>query len=260
MAEYSTEDARFAANIVERLINRQAEGLELEQDVVVSDVESDANAFSDDLSLLQEFDARVPAVRIAGEMVPVSLGFAIGRTERSAQFLPFGYMSRRPWRGHPFLHEYMYEFLRPILRNEKEFEGFTSMDPEEARVTFAKRATDFVATRIAAVRRFRNHDRDQTGQRPSLLNLRQLLRGHQVMTPGCHFTVSANSAGLRVFWSGAYYVTPNNFNHPTTPTSSVLQSGTYIFGVDGGAYGNNIAWDLNCVVSLPGQPYAHLNF
>jgi hypothetical protein len=260
MAEYSPDDAKYAANIVARLTNREAEGLDLEQDVVVSDVESDANAFSDDLSLLQEFDARAPAVRIAGEMVPVSLGFAIGRSERSSQFPPFGYMGRRPWRGHPFFHEFMYEFLRPILRNERGIDGFTSMDREEARVTFVARATDFVATRIAAVRRFRNQDRDQTWQRSSPLNLRQLLRGRQVTTPGCHFTVSANSDGLRVFWSGAYYVTPNNFNHPTSPTSSVLQSGTYIFGVDGGAYGNNIEWDLNCVVSLPGQPYAHLNF
>ena len=79
-------------------------------------------------------------------------------------------------------------------------------------------------------------------------------------TPGCNFTVSTNSTGLRVFWSGAYRVSPNYFNHPTTPTVSVLQSGTYVFGVDGGAYGNQIQWDLNAVVTLPGNPNVHLNY
>jgi hypothetical protein len=212
------------------------------------------------LLLLQDFNADMPAVHIAGEKVPVSLGFAIGGSAGSPLFPLFGYSLGRPWRGHPFFHEYMYEFLRPILRGERPLDGFTSMDREEARATFVRRATDFVATRIAAVRGFRNRAPDQAGPRPSVLSLRQVLRGRQVATPGCHFTVSSNSSGLRVFWSGAYYVTPNNFNHPTSPTSSVLQSGTYIFGVDGGAYGNNIQWDLNCVVSLPGLPYAHLNF
>ena len=236
MAEYSREDAEYAANIVERLTKGEPEGLKLEPDVVVSDVESDANAFSDDLSLLQEFNANMPAVHIAGETVPVSLGFAIGQSTRWPLFPRFA----RPWRNHPFFYDYMYQFLQPILRDERGLDGFTSMNREEARATFVSRATDFVATRIAAVRGFRNRDSDETGRRPSLLNLRQLLRGPQVATPGCQFTVSSNSNGLRVFWSGAYYVTPNNFNHPTSPTSSVLQSGTYIFGVDGVAYGNNI--------------------
>jgi hypothetical protein len=256
MAEYSRQDAEYAANIVRRLTSREAEGLELEPDLVVSDVESDANTFSGDLSLLEDFNANMPAVPIAGEMVPVSLHFAMGR---SAPW-PWPFGSDRPWRHQPFFQEYVYEVLRPILRDEGGIGGFTLMGREEARATFVRRATDFVATRIAAVRGYRNRDRDQTWLRPSLLSLPQLLRGRRVATPGCHFTVSSNSNGLRVFWSGAYYVTPNNFNHPTSPTSSVLQSGTYIFGVDGGAYGNNIQWDLNCVVSLPGQPYAHLNF
>jgi hypothetical protein len=259
MAEYSHEDSEYAANIVQRLTNQEAEGLELEPDVVVSDVESDANAFSEDLSLLEEFNANMPAVRVADETVPVSLGFVMSQSARwpPVPFL-FGPGIGRPWRRDPYFYEYMSEFLR---RDERGFDGFLSMSREEARATFVRRATDFVATRVAAVRGFRNRrEGDQTRQRPSLLNLRQLLRGRQVTTPGCHFTVSSNSNGLRVFWSGAYYVTPNNFNHPTSPTSGVLQSGTYIFGVDGGAYGNNIQWDLNCVVSLPGSPYAHLNF
>ncbi len=135
------------------------------------------------------------------------------------------------------------------------------MSREEARETFIRRATDFLARRIAFVRALR----DQRGPQTlwlglSFLRFRQLTRGPQITTPGCTFTVSSNSSGLRVFWSGAYYVKPHYFNHPTSPTSSVLQSGTYIFGVDGGAYGSNIQWDLNAVVSLPGSPFVHLNY
>lgn len=202
MADYSREDAAYASRIVERLLNNEAEGLELESDLAVSDVESDAGTFSDELSLYEEFKADVPAVKIADDTVPVSLQTVLGQSER--------------W---------------PLL-----------------------------AIRIASVREFRSNAARPAWHRPSMLTLRQFIRGPQIGTPGCHFTVSTNSSGLRVFWSGAYYVTPNNFNHPTTPTSSVLQSGTFIFGVDGGAYGNSVQWDLNLVVTLPGLPYAHLNF
>jgi len=51
MADYSPHDAENARFIVERLLSRQTEGLELEPNVVVSDVESDARAFSDQLEL-----------------------------------------------------------------------------------------------------------------------------------------------------------------------------------------------------------------
>ncbi len=260
MADYSEDDSRYATRIVERLVSREAENLELEPDVVVSDLESDAVAFSDDLSILEEFDANMPAMFVAGEPVPVSLDFAIGGSDRGPSFPFLGLRRARPWRGHPFFHEFFYEYLRPILREERQFDGFTSMNREKARTTFVRGASDFLATRIAAVRRFRNADRGSVWHRPSLLSFRQRLRGPQVPTPGCNFTVTTNSIGLRVFWSGAYRVSPNYFNHPTSPTSSVLQSGTYVFGVDGGAYGNNIQWDHNCVVSLPGLPHAQLNF
>ncbi len=71
MADYSPDDSAYATRIVERLINREAEGLNLEPDIVVSDVESDANVFSDELSLLEELNSNFPAVPIAGETVPV---------------------------------------------------------------------------------------------------------------------------------------------------------------------------------------------
>jgi hypothetical protein len=259
MADYSREDSEYAERIVNRLISREVEGMEIEPGLAVSDVEENANVFSDELAFLEQFDAEVPAAKVADEKVPVSLQVALGDYYSRSPFPPFGFGKGRPWRGHPFFYEEMYDTLRYQLR-ERRFNGFTSMDRQEARTTFQRRAVDFVATRVSAVRDLRNNEPRQPWHRATLLNIRQSLLGSPAPTPGCHFTVSTNSSGLRVFWSGAYYVTPNNFNSPTTPTTSVLQSGTYLFGVDGGAYGNTIQWDLNLVVTLPGPPYAHLNF
>ena len=254
MADYSREDSAHAEGIVSRLMSGEPGPTEFEQGLAVSDLEQDARVFSDEMALLEDFDAPCPAARIGDEKVPVSLQTAIGPWPA---FPPFGY--RRYWRRNPYFYEEMRAALRYFAEGY-EVNGFTSMDREQARSTFAKRATDFLATRVAAVRIWQKGERSQPWQGLTLLNLRPSLAGAPAPTPGCHFTVSTNSSGLRVFWSGAYYVSSNNFNSPTTPTTSVLQAGTYIFGVDGGAYGNTIHWDLNLVVSLPGIPYAHLNY
>jgi hypothetical protein len=258
MAEYSGPDAEYAARIVQRLLGRETEGLELEPDLAISDIESDASTFLEELEFLEQANLPVPAVRIAEEKVPVSLSFALGGSSEWALAPPFRFLGRRR-RGDPFYYEYFYDLLRR-LRDERPVSGFTSLGRDEARATFLRRATDFLATRVSAVRSFRNQHGGPPWYQLSMLTFRQLLHGQQVPTPGCQFSVSSNSNGLRVFWSGAYYVTPNYFSHPTSPAAGVLQSGTYIFGVDGGAYGNTVQWDLNSVVSLPGLPYVHLNY
>jgi hypothetical protein len=158
---------------------------------------------------------------------------------------------------------FSYEFVRGALLAQYERPhppGYTTIDRGEATASFARRAMDFLAGRVAAVRNWRNGGYQRPWPGATVLNLRPLMTAPPAPVPGCHFTVSTLSNGLRVFWSGAYFISPNNFNSPTTPTTSVLQTGNYIFGVDGGAYGNTIQWDQNLVVSLPGTPYAHLNF
>jgi hypothetical protein len=211
------------------------------------------------MALLDDFNVPCPAMRIADETVPVSLELAFGGHLGWFTGFPPGYGKSRYWQRSPELYYGTQEALRYWYELRGSDENPT-MDRAEARGTFAKRALDFLATRVAAVRSWRNHEERQPWQGVTLLNFRPSLKTAPAPTPGCNFTVSSNSSGLRVFWSGAYFISPNNFNSPTTPTSSVLQSGTYIFGVDGGAYGNTIHWDQNLVVSLPGIPYAHLNY
>ena len=257
MPDYSDREAREARRIVDRLLAPEQEAPEIEGALVVSDLESDAAEFAGELQLLEEFGIDAPALRIEEELVPVALSLVAGPT------WPFSPMRvaalGHQWRGHPVFHEWAYFYLRSLFA-VGERRGFAALSREEARATFVRRATDFLATRIAAVHEF-DSPQSRRWSSISFLNVFQRSGGpSRVSTPGCHFTVSTNSTGLRVFWSGAYRVSPNYFSHPTTPTIGVLQSGTYVFGVDGGAYGNQIQWDLNAVVTLPGSPHAHLNY
>ena len=59
--------------------------------------------------------------------------------------------------------------------------------------------------------------------------------------------------------SGCRVTTGQYFGAPTTPAIGTLQSGTYVFGVDGGAY-TSVQWDKTAICTLPGQPSVHLNF
>jgi hypothetical protein len=85
--------------------------------------------------------------------------------------------------------------------------------------------------------------------------------GPPTQVSGCRFSVHTNSPGLSAYWSGAYYISPNNLGGPTTPAVGVIQAGTYVFGINGGAYGNKtVQWDTNKVCSLPGVPSVHLQY
>jgi hypothetical protein len=258
MADYSDAEARDAQRIVERCMEAGEGPPEVEEALAISDVEGDAADFVAELEVLSYIGASVPAVLVGGEeLVPVALSLLGGPA-----FFPYpvtAAIANRTWRRHPFFVEWADYVLRSLTDEENHYRGFETLSLDRARETFVRRATEFLATRIASVRELRRRQSSRwTGL--SFLNLLQRAGGPRVSTPGCNFTVSTQSGGLRVFWSGAYRVSPNYFSHPTTPAQGVLQSGTYVFGVDGGAYGNQIQWDLNAVVSLPGSPSTHLNF
>lgn len=266
--EFSNRDTQYASRIVERLLSLDGERLdmELEKNLVISDLESDANLFSSEFYLAKDFNVGLPSVRIAGDdgyVVPVSLSSLFGSIFGSPYNIVFSTRARgrRWWRHNHYIYEWIHDSIR-LFRDEEQLAGFRTISPDEAREAFSGRAINFLATRIAAVRSFNEGEtteREKWG-RPASLNIAQNFGGRRVVTPGCYFSVSTNSSGLRVFWSGAYYIAPNYFSHPTSPVTSVLQAGTYVFGVDGGAYGNTIQWDTNAVLSLPGKPFVHLNY
>jgi hypothetical protein len=266
MANYTPEDTRRADFILRSMLNyelskdvmasagsgdfgrgerRQVE--HIPDDLVLVDLQADVKEFSKDIKLSRYLRVPMPAFEINGEKVPVSFAYAL-----SYHAGPFDRTVRTDHWEAPYTREYLSDAFR-MLYNENAF-GFIWIEQFEAENAFRKPATDFIATRLAGLRTLKNEDH-------VLLRFPQLLGKNAAPTPGCNFKVTSNSQGLRVFWSGAYYVSPSYFSHPTSPASSVLQSGTYIFGVDGGAYGNNIQWDKNAVVSLPGNiTQLHLNY
>ncbi len=257
MTAFSEDDIRYARRIVDRLLSGEDRGLEIDDDVSIYDLQKDVADFSTDLELLEYIGEAVPAMRINGEyLVPISLS-VIGWPNWTG-FSDVPIFKGRFWRHNPYFIDMAYEFFRSLRKSHYSKENIEHLNRDEARSTFSERASEFLATRIAAVRIFRNQEPENTNT--SALNILQKAGGTRVSTPGCNFSISTNSQGLRVFWSGAYRISSNYFSHPTTPTTSVLQSGTYVFGVDGGAYGNAIQWDNTAVVSLPGSPSAHLNF
>jgi hypothetical protein len=256
MADYSPEDASRAESILNRLLNAEADPERQEvrvelppqpDNLVLSDVQWSVSQFLDDIRILSYFQSDMPALEFAGGMIPVSVVYAANQS---------GYYQIPLQMGRTQMGPYIYEFYRAMVQeihSNLSFLGFKWINREEAQSIFRRRCIDFVATRIAGLNRLSGN--------PGFLHLPQFLGGPPVPTPGCNFTVTTNSKGLRVFWSGAHYVSPSYFGHPTSPTSSVLQSATYIFGVDGGAYGNNIQWDRNAVISLPGNiTQVHLNY
>jgi hypothetical protein len=256
MADYSDEEGNQARRVVERLIDLDEEIPELDADIVVSDLEADASEFAAELELFEQIQVDAPAVRIADEPVPIALSALVGA---GSSWLPLTDLYRSPrTRRVSLFRDWLFLYLSSLSDRPNLFGGIETIPREQARATFLDRAAAFLAIRISAVRAFDHADSTRwSGSSP--LWLRQRVGGPRVSTPGCLFTVSTNSSGLRVFWSGVYRISANYFNHPTTPTNSVLQSGTYVFGVDGGAYGSQIQWD-NAVVTLPGNPHAHLNF
>jgi hypothetical protein len=258
MPDYSDQEARKARRIVERLLDVDQEAPDIEDMLVVSDIESDAAEFVAEMRLLEAIGVDAPAVRVGEEeLVPVALSLIAGTGWQ--RLPPMGGGRSPAWHNHPFFHELAYDYFRSFFEERERFPAFATISREHARSTFLKRASEFLATRLAAVNEYLKK-RSNRWAGLAFLNMLQRTGGPRILTPGCHFSVSTNTTGLRVFWSGAYRVSPNYFSHPTTPTVGVLQSGTYVFGVDGGAYGNQIQWDLNAVVSLPGRPHAHLNY
>ena len=129
----------------------------------------------------------------------------------------------------------------------------TELSHEAARASFASRARDFLATRFAGSRRGPGHP-------PNLLNMSRYLGGPPAQVNGCIFSVNTKSPGLSVYWSGAYYISPNFFSAPTSPAVGVLQAGTYVFGINGGGYGSTVQWDTNSVCSLPGTSSVSLQY
>lgn len=247
MPEYSEEEALYAQRIAVSLLGGEPGPRDLDPGFSIEDVEGDVVRFADDLDFLAWVGEDIPALEVAnGPPVPMSLSLV----------LPFLRLRDRRYRLSPY-------YWRDAFRRRSRIpsDGVTYLRPDEARENFQLRLVDFLANRLAAVRRKRRKGyHDDSPQAETYLHLPQYSGGPSTHVPGCNFSVFTQSSGLTAYWSGAYYVSHNYHGAPTSPTFAPLQAGTYIFGVDGGAYGSVIRWDRNKVCTLPGVPSVQLPF
>lgn len=247
MPQYSEEEALYAQRIATSLLNGEPDLRDLDPGFSIEDVEGDVAKFAADLDFLAWINEDVPALEVVdGPPVPISLSLFL-------QFLA-------PQK----LHYSLFRYYWPHAFRERwriPSDGVTYLHPDEARESFQRRVVDFLANRLTAVRRGLSkgyqEDRPPT---ETYLHLPQYKGGPATNVPGCNFSVFTQSTGLTTYWSGAYYVSHNYHGAPTSPTTAPLQAGTYIFGVDGGAYGSMIRWDRNKVCTLPGTPSVQLPF
>ena len=254
------EDFSLAEFVVNQILSTSKAGArltaevrsELPEDLVLFDVQWSARQFTYDMDVLEELNSDAPVLEFAKEKVPLSLSYAVNADAiyRLRPTIDEDELDK----GNSFLSS----FLRSSSDSLKKRLGY--LEPQwvarkEAQVIFRSRAIGFVAARISGLRRLA-HNANEFLHLPQLLGAAPMLH-----TPGCNFTVTTDTPGLRVFWSGAHYISPSYFGHPTSPISRVLQSATYVFGVDGDRFGSNIQWDRNAVITLPGnQTSVHLNY
>lgn len=246
MADYGERERNQAEDLVREMLSYRAESVSAPPGLSIADMQRDANELLYDIDIAMESGlGKLPALRIEEDWVPAALSLlGIGQLPRAA-------FSRR---RRPIYYRELEE-ARILADDFHTRSDVNFIDADEARETFSRRARDFLAQRIWAA-----GDGGGDSSMSRSLRLPPHIGAPPTNVSGCTFTVTTASSGLRVFWSGAYFVTGNHFGSPTSPVSAPLQAGTYIFGVDGGAYGSQIAWDHNAVCSLPGQPSVFLNF
>jgi hypothetical protein len=251
MARYSEASEAVARSVVERLISVEPADFDVPDGIALPDLELDASDFTFELDLLGTYALDAPAMFLDDDgPIPVALSLILPT--------PWGGMDGsglRDWAGTREFADWA-DHVVPLLAPGRELpSGVERVPREKARAGFLRRATAFLATRIAAVHEFGSLD-----WATSTLSVPRRLGAERVVVPGCDFSVSTDRYGLRVLYSGAYRIAGNYFGHPTSPVSRTLQAGDYRFGVDGGPYGNDAQWDRNGVVTLPGPPSMHLNY
>lgn len=244
---YSQRDLGVAQQVIQGLFNREFNNHDLGEGVTIADIEKDVEHFIKDLRFLKEFRLNVPAIRVGeqGELIPIELSYFLEVNGLANALFGRYWLNRFEW---PFMRD---EIYYAISRNENQ------IPIDKAQSVFENLASRFLASRIAGVREFMQ--RQNGPEQVRFLNIFQKKGSRRIPTPGCTVRVSTNTSGLRVLWSGGYVISPKFFAAPTSPVSSTLQSGTYIFGVDGGAYGSEPQWD-KVLVTLPGNPKIHLDF
>lgn len=242
-----------AERIVEDLVFGHSADPDAVGDVPLADVEDDAFEFAGQLQLMEQLELDMPAYVLENGNLD---GTADDPTPVPTDLVPISVdhlVDRRLVESDPD------QFRKRVLDAYQDAHGidetFVSVPPPVAQEHFQRRLADFLTVRIRAS----GDSRGATGWPGALLLWLPLRRGGAPTTvPGCLFEVTTNTPGLDSHWSGAYWISWNNFGQ-TTPAQGMLQSGTYLFSVNGGPYKKKFQKGTS-TVTLPGTPSVHLNY
>jgi hypothetical protein len=242
-----------ARRITERLMTRQA--MEQLEQVSVIDIQGFVGLFDADKQILRAAGSLAPATVISGRPCVVSLDY-LARLDPHLQY----FMSLARLLGSTVqaeLGDTLHRVFSELLGRGSSL-PLHEVTLDEADALFEQGVEETVQGRLYVASDEGKATFESLAGKLSQLNLQMLQGGGRTAVPGCNFHVTSQSSGLRVYWSPAYYITPNYFGAPTSPATSVMQAGSYVFGVDGAAYAT-VQWD-NAVCTLPGRNSIHLNY
>lgn len=214
----------------------QAEG------VPINDVVANVGRMADEFAMARRWDGEVPCLKLAdGNMAPISMTEMFSGpywpsygseewTEFWERYGPFPFPPHRFWR----------EFLRRSQRGE---EGVVVTDFHEAVRSIERNLTSFLSYRFAGMKKWREWFQGISGQFFGGSKGPPRSRGPGGSSPppppavgpggGFQVQVSCLTPGLRIHVSPAYFITWVFFGCPTTPVTSYVLPGRYVFAGDG---------------------------
>lgn len=220
-------DARYA---------EQAEG------VPINDVVDNVGQMAIEFAAARRRDGEIPCLKFDnGELAPISISELVGGPSWLAygsemwfdfweRYFPFLFPPHRLWR----------EFLRTALQQE---DRVTVVDVREAEAGVERSLNAFLSYRFAGMKKWSEWIRGIGGQFFGGSKGPSSGRGAGSSTPppppavgpagGLQVQVSCLRRGLRIHISPAYFVIWVYFGSPTTPVTSFVLPGRYIFAGDG---------------------------
>ncbi len=204
----------------------QAEGVPIE------DVLHNLGRMAGEFSLVRHRGlGAVPCLRLEdGELAPLSMD----------QFGGSGHWSSPDWYHLAGYYDYVlmpqYEQLEELSKEEREDITFEGVEAAEGAV--GRNLFSFLSFRFAGMKEWTNWARETEGG-PNSPSSHQSRSANSSVSPpiapggGLQIKVSCRTPGLRIHISPAYFVTWTYFGSPTSPVTSYVLPGRYIFAGDG---------------------------
>ena len=161
------------------------------------DVDDAAERFGASLALCDWAGIDYPCLGLRGEGLPIPIDFSVGGVRPTGRLRDL-----IPSFSRGFLQRFVARFQR--VMGER---GATVVrtGTDESVKFFSWHVTNFIGARLAAP---------------------------NIWTTGVLFTVHTREPGLRVHYSGKYFIRPDEvFGAPTTPVKRAIRPGIYVFGV-----------------------------